>query len=190
MIGTCEYYQFRHDDFLKRHANCGKHFNPPSYYLDYGLKYCKKFSIDLYPKLHPEGKTWLPKTKLLLQKAMEESLAKANGKMSMSYVDKDHPIANELNDREFKDFALHTHIRSYWEAGLRYVPHDDIGKIAETLNLKEWKDPDTWETGWRLGVGYTTDYLEKHVSNAEQRKEIYGICKKVTGADDEVCASE
>jgi len=146
ILGKCEYYQFRYDDFVKRHKGCAQH-TPPNYYLDYGLKYCRKFSTGLYPKMDAEGKVWLPKARLLLQKSMEENLAKANGRMSTSYVDRNHPIANELNEQEFKDFALHTHIRSYWEAGLRKVSHNDIEKIAETLNLREWKDPDTWETG-------------------------------------------
>jgi hypothetical protein len=174
---------------VKRHEGCSEH-KPPSYYLGYGLKYCKRFSTELYPTLGIEGKIWLPKTRLLLQQSMEQGLSKANGKMSATYTNKNNPIANELNDEEFKDFALNTHIKSYWEGGFRHISHTDIEKVAGTLGLREWKDPETWETGWPLGVGYTTNYLEQHISNTEQRKEIYEICKKVTGANQEVCTPE
>jgi hypothetical protein len=189
ILGTCDYYQFRHDDFVKRHANC-EHIAPPSYYLDYGLKYCKRFSSELYPKLSPAGKIWLPKAKLLLQKSMEIGLEKAAGKMNNQYLNPEAPIANELNDSEFQDFALHTHIKSYWEAGFKYLPHDDVEKIGKTLNISEWFDRGTWETGIPLGVAYTTDYLETNVSDKNLRRKLYEICKKSTGVNQEICAPE
>ena len=49
--GTRDYYRKRYDDFVRRNPG----MTPPSYYLEYGQKYCDRFS-SLGPKdLSPAG---------------------------------------------------------------------------------------------------------------------------------------
>ena len=128
-IGDCEYYQRRHDNFLGRHRGCPHH--PPQYYLGYGKKYCVRFSTELYPKLSENGKAWLGRARVKLQREMERGLH-------------DTPTI-ELDDQGFMQFAFSTHAKAYWEAGLHDVPFTDKVKVALTPDAKEWLQGETWK---------------------------------------------
>jgi hypothetical protein len=129
VVGDCEYYQRRHDNFLGRHRGCPH--SPPQYYLEYGKKYCVRFSTELYPNLTEKGKAWLGRARVNLQLAIEAGLSE------------NPPI--ELNDQGFTTFAFGTHANAYWNAGLHDVPLTDKAKIALTPDAKEWLQGETWK---------------------------------------------
>ena len=150
-LGNCDYYQSRYNDFMTRHQACQQHVAAPTYYLEYGLKYCKKFSTQLYPKLSPAGQAWLPKARQLLQKYMEQGLAKASGNMSVKYLDPTNPTANELNNTEFTDFAFNTHFNAYWDAGYSSITKGDFLHIMDTIDFSDSVlNIDAWENFKKL----------------------------------------
>jgi len=133
--GDCEYYQRRHDNFLRRHQGCPHQV--PDYYLGYGEKYCVKFSTELYPKLSKEGQGWLTRARQNLQDAIEDGLQL------------DPTI--ELNGRAFREFAFGTHADAYWNAGLHRLPLGDKLKIVNEPDKKEWLKLDTWKQAGDVG---------------------------------------
>ncbi|MBI1782550.1 MAG: RHS repeat-associated core domain-containing protein [Sphingobacteriales bacterium] len=98
IIGTTEYYNWRDQDSKDRTGSS------PSYYLNYGGKYADRFVNSTYKKLSADGKKWLNKTLVLLQKAIEDKL-------------KSDPTI-ELNDEEFTNFAFESHVKAYEDAGV------------------------------------------------------------------------
>jgi hypothetical protein len=117
LLGTCDFYTWRNEDFIKRHQGCD-HLQPPDYYLNYGTKNCRLFSTQLYPKLSEQGKAWLVKARLYLQEAIEDLLQK-------------NPDI-ELDNDKFRDAVFETHPDAYERAGIQYLPITDIGKIFWT----------------------------------------------------------
>jgi len=132
VIGTCEYYKWRHQNFLERHVTCAH--SPPDYYLNYGYKYCVRFSTKLYPKLTPVGQQWLNQARILLQVYMEQGLSEN--------MAQDKSL--ELSNTRFRKFSFDTHPNAYWNAGFSSVPWVDRIKIATTPDFKEWLSKDTW----------------------------------------------
>lgn len=143
LIPKCEYYCWRHQNFLQRHVNC-KH-TPPDYYIHYGLYYCRMFSAELYPKLSDKGKDWLQKAKKNLQDAIEDGL------------EKDKNI--ELDSERFRKFAFDSHPDAYWNAGLGNLDRyfgltfgPDHLKIMAQPDLVEWIKWDTWKQAADVGT--------------------------------------
>ncbi|MDR1348093.1 MAG: hypothetical protein LBJ63_06680, partial [Prevotellaceae bacterium] len=97
-IGKPHYYLWRYNNFVARNPNA----TAPSYYLEYGLKYAKRFKYETNYKLTPNGQRWIGETMENLQNAMENELAKQNG------------TELELNSQAFKDFAFTSHVDAYW----------------------------------------------------------------------------
>lgn len=126
ILGKCEYYHWRNTNFIKRHRGCF-HFTPPDYYLNYGYKYCERFSTVLYPKLDQAGKIWLTKAHYNLQIALEQLL-------------KENPNI-ELNNDAFRGAVLKTHRKAYIQAGFAYLSPLDWEKIAGTPDLSTWLEP-------------------------------------------------
>ncbi len=193
IIGQCGYYQFRYDDFMKRHQSCPH--AAPDYYLNYGLKYCKRFSTDLYPKLSNDGKAWLVRAKKLLQVLMEEGLKFARGKMVKSSAIKrvardvliyrydvagvlidrlvERPIANELDSDEFSLFAFGTHPDAYWGAGFVHLSFSDWGYIIETPDFSDWLRPEVREQAAEIfsrSVAYGSEYGYKEIRDCFERE--------------------
>jgi len=176
ILGNCNYYQFRHDDFIHRHRDCSMHLTP-SYYLNYGLFYCKKFSVELYPKLSSAGKIWLPKARWLLQKYLEEGLAKTSGHMQTTYRDRNNPTANELNDEEFTDFVFNTHYFAYKEAGYKNLTFEDTINIFNTISWAEKLSENT------LNVGISLKLEEdiEHLNYEDKITSLSIICSHLSG---------
>jgi hypothetical protein len=129
LLGTPEYYDARHEDHLNRHH--GKP-PPPHYYLDYGRKYCVRFSEELYPRLSEAGKAWCVATRTNLQLAIEKTLL-AN------------PVAFdalESTSEGFHAFAFGTHPNAYLDAGLAELPVMDLILISMTPDLGDLLTPD------------------------------------------------
>jgi hypothetical protein len=97
ILGSVDYYKFRHEDFIRRFPDK----EPPAYYMMYGDKYVRKFTEELFEKLTEEGKIWMEKTKLRLQQAIEDKLMEAP--------------EIELDEKAFKDFAFKSHTEVYEE---------------------------------------------------------------------------
>lgn len=119
ILGTVEYYKFRHEDFIRRFP--GK--EPPAYYMLYGDKYVRKFTEELYEKLTEEGKAWMEETKLKLQQAIEEKLLEAPG--------------IELDEEAFKDFAFKSHTRVYEETHAMQLCLADKTAVVSCMDIKD-----------------------------------------------------
>lgn len=119
VLGSVEYYKFRHDDFVKRFP--GK--EAPPYYMEYGDKYVRKFTDELYPKLSDEGKAWMNDTKLKLQLEIEKKLAE--------------DCDAELNEEAFKQFAFQSHAKVYEETHAMDLCLSDKTSIVGCMDIKD-----------------------------------------------------
>jgi len=135
----CEYYQKRYDDYKARHTcpGCAKHRNPPDYYLNYGKKYCEKFTHETSPKLSPKGKRWLNETRCNLQTKMEE-------------IVQESPEL-EKDQKALRKAAFDSHPKAYLDAGLADLSVDDLVKIGITPDPSEWLSLDTWKQAVEVG---------------------------------------
>lgn len=124
-----QYYRSRADDFRKR--NPGE--EPPAYYLAYGEKYARAFSLETYGKLSPAGQKWLDGTRRSLQDAIE------------TLREKDPKAFAELerNPEAFKSFCFDSHVDAYLDNGLMRLPLKDLAVISLTPEFKELADPAT-----------------------------------------------
>jgi hypothetical protein len=173
VIGECEYYRWRHDNFKSRHVHC-RHDNPPEYYLNYGEHYCKRFTNDLRPELSDKGKIWLDKAKLNLQKAMEKGLQlKIKSELNIA-IEFNSPI--ELDNKKFEDFALETHAPAYLDAGLHGITIEDKLLIGKT-GLAEWKRRETWEQVGEVAIKEIIAYFNDFNDFVESTKQ--GIKKSI-----------
>jgi uncharacterized protein YqjF (DUF2071 family) len=116
-IGSSFYYQQRHEDFLSRHPA----LRPPGYYLKYGLKYFRRFQA-LRARLSEDGRAWVARTALLLQRKIEDHRAR----------DPNAFDGLERDSRRFRKFAYATHPDAYIEGGLARLPAEDILLVVHT----------------------------------------------------------
>ena len=75
VIGTPLYYVWRHYNFIQRNPG----ITPPTYYIEYGYKYCKRFKYITSCLLSDKGKVWCNEVLLSLQKSMETELGEKKG---------------------------------------------------------------------------------------------------------------
>ena len=127
--GTPEYYVWRANNFVERNPGC----QPPSYYMNYGYKYSKRFSEETIHKLSPLGKKWLIEVLNNLQDIMEDRLTteKADGSIDL-----------ELLEDDFMKFAYNSHVEAYWNnleghIPLYLLPISDLITIASTPDFKD-----------------------------------------------------
>jgi hypothetical protein len=119
ILGTVEYYKFRHEDFIRRFPDK----EPPAYYMEYGDKYVRKFTEELFEKLSDEGKNWMEDTKLKLQQAIEAKL-------------KQEPEI-ELDEEAFKTFAFQSHSDVYEETHAMQLCLADKTSIVACMDIKD-----------------------------------------------------
>jgi len=119
ILGSVDYYKFRHEDFIRRFP--GK--EPPVYYMMYGDKYVRKFTEELFEKLTEEGKAWMEETKLKLQQAIEHKLRQAP--------------EIELDAEAFKDFAFKSHTEVYEETHAMDLCLADKTAIVSCMDIKD-----------------------------------------------------
>lgn len=117
--GNLDYYRKRHLDFQARHPD----LTPPTYYLNYGDVYVRRFTEVLSPELSKQGQEWMVRARQNLQVAIETELAR-------------NPEI-EKDDAAFTAFAYETHSRAYLDAGLTDLPIDDLIRVAVTPNLSD-----------------------------------------------------
>lgn len=162
-IGKCTYYADRNSSFIERRPNK----KPPTYYLNYGFKYCSKFKAETYSKLTSEGQIWLNKTLKFLQVYMEQGLVQKNyvstlnedynTRYSLENIYENGKIVGvqetvkefykgiECREKEFKDFAFATHPDAYRPKDLEDLSIFDLWHIANTPDIEEFFDKRTWE---------------------------------------------
>lgn len=125
LIGKDEYYIARKVDFELR--NPGK--EAPSYYKEYGHKYLHEFKYETKENLTPEGKIWLDKALVNLQKAIETKLSSERNGTSKERI--------ELNSEAFTNFAFDSHVKAYEDAGILTLSVMDKVKISLTVEPKD-----------------------------------------------------
>jgi hypothetical protein len=119
VLGSVEYYKFRHDDFIRRFPEK----DAPAYYMMYGDKYVRKFTDELYEKLSEEGKLWMEETKLKLQQEIEKKLLAEP--------------AIELDEEAFKEFAFQSHAKVYEETHAMELCLSDKTSIIGCMDVKD-----------------------------------------------------
>ncbi|MCZ8284020.1 MAG: hypothetical protein O9353_01075 [Bacteroidia bacterium] len=119
VLGSVNYYKFRHDDFVRRFPDQA----PPAYYMEYGDKYVRKFTEELFEKLSEEGKVWMEETKLKLQQAIEDKI-------------RQEPEI-ELDDEAFKEFAFQSHSKVYKETHAMQLCLADKTAIVSCMDMKD-----------------------------------------------------
>lgn len=114
---------------------------------------------------------------------MEKGLIAASGKMSMDYVDANDPIANELNDQEFKDFAFNTHYSAYWNAGYENITTGDFWKLVDII---DWHD--------RIDINAFKDFISLEETQRmaalpldKQQENLKVICSEIIGRTLSLC---
>lgn len=131
----CGYYRRRYEMFLDRYPS----ETPPTYYLNYGEKYCNKFSRETYYELSERGKKWLEDTKCALQNKLEYML-------SCNLID-------ERDNSNFSTEAFRMHSDAYLDCGITKLSPWEIVKIGVTA-IKEFIPiigENFWET-WKQGL--------------------------------------
>lgn len=121
--GTRDYYTKRLEDFQRRNPG----MTPPDYYLNYGQKYCDRFSSLTSKDLSPQGLAWRDRTLKALQEGMEAK--RREDPAGFAQLERD-PEA-------FKKFAYGTHPDAYVNSGLYHLPVQDLVKIGSTPDLKD-----------------------------------------------------
>jgi len=123
--GELRYYNDRHNDFLNRYRFCG--INPPVYYMGYGDKYVRRFTLETHHRLSAKGQAWLDRARVLLQVSIEEERAADPAAFDRL----------ERNDAAFTRFAYDTHPDAYWQAGLGDLDIFDLANIGLTPDARD-----------------------------------------------------
>jgi hypothetical protein len=110
-LGSCEFYRCRQ-------RNTG---NPRAagYYLDYGHKYCERFSTRTRPRLSHPGRHWLDKTLLCLQEFIHRN------------------VPGDASPEDVKRAAFDSHPYCYVESGLCFLSPDEWGEIMATIDSRD-----------------------------------------------------
>ena len=123
--GDLVYYRSRHDDFANRYPNCG--LRPPAYYMGYGDKYVRRFTMETDQRLSPQGQAWLDRARVLFQVAIEDE--RVSDPAAFDRL--------ERNDSAFTRFAYDTHPDAYWNAGLGDLSLFDLTNIGLTPDARD-----------------------------------------------------
>lgn len=160
-------FKSRHFDFLARHSGCSH--TVPDYYLTYGDKYIKKFTIELYPKLSPAGKSWLVNARKKLQEYMEKGfeqnltsekiIIKAKTSTHVSYeVKLPSKECLELDNERFRAFAFGTHPPAYTDGGFHNMTTMDKAYLMDTIDGKDFWSLETVKQVGKTGWGEFLDH--------------------------------
>ena len=144
-VGTTKYYAERAKDFRKREGKA-----PPAYYMGYGNKYAHRFTHQTRKKLSPEGKKFVDKTLVELQKAIEDRR-------------KRNPAAFarlERNPEKLKTFAYKSHAPAYIRGGIGKLNARDLVRVGMT--------PDSRDLFTRDGVSQGVA-VAKHIASRQFR---------------------
>ncbi|MXN92343.1 hypothetical protein GR160_14030 [Flavobacterium sp. Sd200] len=141
LLGSVDYYKWRHRDFIKQ--NPGK--KAPDYYLNYGNKYIQRFTNETNNQLSKQGKQWLKNARKNLQVAIEDKLK----------VDPTIELRN--GGKDFKEFAFDSHVDAYWNAGLYKLNTVDLVAVVLTPNFKDLTSKEGLEQATEM-MGKLSEY--------------------------------
>ena len=139
----CGYYRRRYNNFIERQPD----LTPPTYYLEYGEKYCNKFTDETFHNLSSEGQKWLTEVKCGLQENIEKLLQNPD-KRYLEYLEKD-----------FADATFATHAPVYLENGLADITLGDQFTIGSTP-LKEFFWGDHKAATWKQAGEVLPDVVD------------------------------
>ena len=122
LVGTTKYYAARAKDFRKREGKA-----PPAYYMGYGNKYAHRFTHQTRKKLSPEGKKFVDKTLVELQKAFE-TRRKRNPQAFAKL---------ERNPARLKKFAYESHAPAYIRGGIGKLGLRDLVHVGMTPDTRD-----------------------------------------------------
>jgi hypothetical protein len=122
-LGSADYYDFRHKDFIRRNPRSPV----PDYYKDFGEKYFNRFVTETSPTLSEEGQKFLRVVGRALQQKIEDRLKADPRKFA----------GLERAVDQFRTFAYFTHPNAYCESGWENLPESDRAKIITAI---DWKD--------------------------------------------------
>ncbi|KAF0413258.1 hypothetical protein F8M41_007779 [Gigaspora margarita] len=108
---TCNFYM----DCLEKKFHCGN----KGYPLEFGLKYCEKFSENAH-LFSSSGKEWVSKTKLCLQDSL------------VQVYENDSSTCSEIKDK-----ALSSHANCYVSSGICLLPPSDWLALFETIDFRD-----------------------------------------------------
>ena len=157
VIGTPMYYIWRLENFKKRNPGV----TPPTYYMEYGFKYAKRFNDETKPQLSLRGQEWLAETMTNLQLAMELRLSEQDGSEL------------ELNDDEFTRFAYSTHAKAYLndkkgKTPLSALNTNDLFTIVLTPDLNDICTAEGMKQVWET-MSALLDYWSSHPITGAKR---------------------
>jgi hypothetical protein len=131
-MGSDDYYDFRHKDFIAR--NPGR--TPPDYYKQYGEKYFNRYHRETFRNLSPQGQNFVRIVGRALQKKIEERLRADPRKFA----------GLERVSSDFRRFGYATHPDAYCESGWKTVPEPDRIKIIRAVDPGDKFWP--WQAFW------------------------------------------
>lgn len=123
ILGTIDYYRWRHVDFITRFD--GDPSRVPNYYLDLGEHYLFLFKQKIALKLSANGRDWVNRTALALQEELE-TLLKVDPEI-------------ELKPREFNKRLYITHFKVYFKTGFHKLPAEDRKIIFKNIQYSDIK---------------------------------------------------
>lgn len=141
--GGLDYYRCRAEDFVRREPRR----ELPSYYLEYGDRYMRRFSNETRPLLSPAGQRWIDRVRRGLQEAIE--VRRREDPFGFARL--------EGNSELFTDFTYGTHAEAYLAAGFADLPLRDLVIIGST--------PDTQDILSERGRRQLTEVLHRLVGS-------------------------
>ncbi len=154
-VGTLDYYRARHNDFVRRY---GDTLTPPDYYLSYGDKYARKFTLMTRLLMSDKGKKWIDKTFRILQQKIEDQLKDSREKFDSMEKDGD----------ALRDFAFQTHPKAYVEGGLATLDYKDLKAIYWTIDSKDMWTLETFEQAIKTVALATPGFAERIADEMER----------------------
>lgn len=123
ILGTIDYFRWRHVDFITRMENDKS--KVPSYYLELGERYLFLFKQRILLKLTTEGQQWVHNTALALQVELETILS--------VFPD------IERNPKEFNKRLYIAHFKVYFKTGFHQLPLADRQIIFQHIKYSDLK---------------------------------------------------
>ena len=117
--GTKEFYRERALDFKRRHPG----IEPPSYYMEYGYEYCKRFNESTRQRLSYMGQIWCDNVTVALQKEVD-------------FIIMNFPEI-ELFPDLLRHQAFQSHVNAYIDSGILELDIRDKLLIFLTVDMKE-----------------------------------------------------
>ncbi len=122
----CDFYDCAAKEAVTKKVCADK--DPSAYFIEYGKKYCERFSSEAMNSLSLRGKAWLRNTLACLQSKIFSGC---------------NAEAKCFDCRSIHDLAFGTHPECYVDSGLCFLSLEDQQKIALTVDFKDLATKDS-----------------------------------------------